>query len=172
MRELGELEYVEDRPGRLFERHFVPPHPGQAQEVADEIAAAPGVAADAHIIEHRLAREQREVLKGAGNADLGDAVRRAIEQRAAFEQDITPIGGVEAAQAVEQGCLARAVRADQAEDLSLFKVERHAVECDDAAEPQSQVADIEQRCHAIVSGDLRQRPHINPPRAVGDNFRQ
>jgi len=99
-------------------------------------------------------------------------VRRAVEQRAAFEQDIAPIGGVEAAQTVKQGGLAGAVRADQTEDLPLVQVEGHTVERNDAAKPQSHVADVEQRCHVIVLDHLGRRPRINPPRAIGDNLRR
>ena len=55
------------------------------------------MAADAHIVEHRLAREKREVLEGAGNADLGDAVRRqeqALEEAAWTLLDILDLRGV------------------------------------------------------------------------------
>src|SRR4029077_3233773 len=109
-RHVAQLEQVEKPPDRLFERLFLAPHPRQMQGVAEEVAAAASVAADPHIVEYRLVREKREVLEGAGNTDLGDAVRRTVEQRAAFEQDIAPIGDIEAAQAVEQGRLAGAVR--------------------------------------------------------------
>jgi len=44
------------------------------------------------------------------------------------------------------------------------------VERDDAAEPQSYVADIEKRRHVLVSGDPRQCPRINPSRAFGDKL--
>src|SRR5207245_8543468 len=109
-----QLEQVEKPPDPLFEHLFLPPHPRQMQGVAEEVTAAARMTADPHIVEYRLVREKGEVLEGAGNADLGDAVRRAVEQGAAFEQDIPPVGGVETAQAVEQGRLAGAVRADQA----------------------------------------------------------
>ena len=136
---------LQQRPRGLGQRRFLPAHPRQAQRVADEIAAAVGMAADPDVVEHRLRAEQREVLEGAGDADLGDAVRRAGEHRAAFEQDIAAIGRVEPADAVEQRGLAGAVRPDQPEDLALLDGERDAVERDDAAEAQSDVADFEQR---------------------------
>src|SRR4029077_16518356 len=129
------------------------------QGVAEEVTAAGGVPADPHIVEYRLVREQREVLEGAGNTDLGDAVRRAVEQRAAFEQDVASIGRVEAAQTVEQGRFARAVWADQAEDLALFEVERHTVERDNAAEAQSDIANLEQLGAPLSA---RFGHHLNP----------
>ena len=139
VRHLAQIERVEQRPGGPFQRPLLPAHPGKAQRVAHKIAAAGGVAADPHIVEHRLAREQREVLEGAGDADLGDPVRRAVEQRAALEQDLASVGRVEAAEAIEQCRLAGAVGADQAEDLALLQLERDAVERDDAAEPQRHI---------------------------------
>ena len=121
------------------------PHPGQAQRVGDEIAAAARVGADPHVVEHGLRAEQRQVLEGAADADLGDAMRRPVEQRAPLEQDVAAIGGVEPADAVEQRRLAGAVRPDEPEDLAGLDREGDAVERDNAAETQCDVADFEQR---------------------------
>ena len=145
VRHFAQIECFEQRPGGLFEPPLLAAHPWQPQRIADKIAAAGRVGADPHIVEHRLTREQRKVLKGPGNADLGDAVRRPVEQRAALEQDFAAVGRVEAAEAIEQCRLAGAVGADQAEDLALFQLERDAVERDDAAEPHRDIANLEQR---------------------------
>src|SRR4029077_11392888 len=120
-------------------------HPPQAQRIADEIAPAARMSADPDIVEHRLRREQRQVMEGTADADLGDAVRRPAEQRAAVKQDFAAVRRVEPAHAVEQRRLAGAVRPDQAEDLSLFDRERNTVERDDTAEPQRDVTDLQQR---------------------------
>jgi hypothetical protein len=50
------------------------------------------VAADPHIVEHRLVREESEILEGTSDADLSDPIRRSIEQRAAFKQDVAAVG--------------------------------------------------------------------------------
>ena len=142
---LFEFEQAQKRPGGFGQRRLVPAHPRQAQRVADEIAAAVRMPADADIVEHRLRREQRQVLKGAADADLGDPVRRAVDDRAPLEQDVAAIGRVETADAVEQRGLAGAVRADQAEDLSRLDREGDAVKGDDAAEAKGDVAHFEQR---------------------------
>ena len=126
---------------------------GQAQRVGQEIAAAARMPADPHVVEHALRAEQRQVLEGARDADLGDAMRRPRQQRAPGEQDVAPVRRVEAADAIEQRRLAGAVRTDQAEDLALVQRERDAVERDDAAEPQRDVANLEQR--AGVTGERR-----------------
>jgi hypothetical protein len=85
-------------------------------------------------------------------------VRRPVKHRDALKLDVTAIGRVEAAQAVEQCRLARAVRADQAEDLALCEVERDAVQRDDATEPQCNIADIEQRVAAHRSSLVGSEP--------------
>jgi len=46
---------------------------------------------------------------------------------------------------VDERRLARAIGADQAEDLPLLQLERDAVEGDDAAEPHRDIANLEQR---------------------------
>src|SRR5215469_6150009 len=144
-RHIFEIEHMKQRPDHITQRCLLPPHPGQAQRVADKVAAAMGVSAEADIVEHRLRTEQRKILKGAGDTDFGDAMRRTLEQRAAFEQNVAAVGRVKAADAVEQRRLARAVRANQTQDLAFLDLERDAVERDDPAEPQADVADFEQR---------------------------
>ncbi len=144
VRDGAQLEQVEEPPRGLLERPLLAPHPRQMQGVADEVAAAARMPADPHIVEHRLALEQGEVLKGAANAEVGDAMGRPAEQRAAREPDIAADRRVKAAQAIEQGRLARPIGPDQPEDLTLIEIERHAVERDDAAEPYHDLADLEQ----------------------------
>src|SRR5712691_4190340 len=52
-----EIEHAEQRPYGLAERILVPANPRQAQRIADEVAAAMGMAADTDIVEHGLRRE-------------------------------------------------------------------------------------------------------------------
>src|SRR5437773_1713066 len=61
--------------------------PGQAQRVREEIAARPAVDADHDVLEHRQRRKEREVLERAADAELGDAMRRQRQERAALEED-------------------------------------------------------------------------------------
>ena len=51
---------------------------------------------------------------------------------------------IEPGEAIEQRRLAGAVRSDQAEDLALVHVEGHAIQRDDAAEHDADVANREQ----------------------------
>src|SRR6202021_1642839 len=100
--------------------------------VAEEIAAAEAVAADADVVEHRHGAKQREILEGAADADRRHAVRREPEDAAPIEDDVTLFRRVEAAKAVEQRGLAGAVRPDQAEQLAGADREGDALERDDA----------------------------------------
>ena len=103
--------------------------------------------ADADVVHHREVRKQRHVLEGAADADLGDPVRRPRQDARAFHQDVAGRRLIEPREAVEERGLAGAVGADQSEDLALVHVKGHAVERDDAAEHDADVANREQgRC--------------------------
>src|SRR5256885_14683983 len=97
--------------------------PRQAQRVAEEVAARPAVHADHHVLQHAERREEREVLEGAADAEVGDAVRWQRQQRASAEVDVAALGRVEPAQAVEEGRLAGAVGAGEPDDLAAGHVE-------------------------------------------------
>jgi hypothetical protein len=107
---------------------------GKPEGVGDEAGRRAAVAADLHVVEHCHAVEQRHVLERAADAELGNDVPGLGEDRAAFEQDIAVVGNVEPRQAIEEGGLACAVRADQPGDLAGRDVEADAVERYDAAE--------------------------------------
>jgi len=72
-------------------------------------------------------------------------VARRAGEAPALEQDLALGIAVDAAYAVEQGRLARAVRPDQAADLPLTHVEGDAVERDHAAEAHDDVSNLQQR---------------------------
>src|SRR5262249_59005983 len=95
------------------------------------------------VLEHGHALEQGQVLEGAPDAELGDAVARCPQQRMAREDDLARVRRVEAAQAVEQRRLAGAVRPDEPNDLALVHGEGDLVEGDDASESYGYVLDIQ-----------------------------
>src|SRR5262249_62233300 len=85
--------------------------------------------------EHRLRR-------GAGHVD-------------ADEGDVAPVLAVDAGDDIEQRGLARAVRPDEPDDLSLLDVEIDGIERDEAAEAAGQFAAGEQGGH---------KAFLSPPR--------
>ena len=128
----------------LVELGLAAADPGELQRVADNVAVGAGMGADPDVVEHRQIGEQRDVLEGAADADFGDPVRRARQDAPALDQNVAGARLVEPGEAVEQGGLAGAVRPDQAEDCALVHVERHAVQGNDAAEHDADVANREQ----------------------------
>ena len=128
--------------------------------------------ADANVVEHREIGKQRDVLEGAADADFGDFVRRARQDARALHQDIAGARLIKPGKAVEQRRLAGAVRSDQAEDCALAHVKGHAIQRDDAAEHDADVANREQGsislrelclCHLVPPTLImeRERPREN-----------
>jgi hypothetical protein len=77
-------------------------------------------------------------------ADLGDPVWRTRQDALAFHQDVAGARLIESGEAIEQRRLAGAVGPDQPEDFALVHVERHAIQRDDAAEHDADVANRKQ----------------------------
>ncbi len=101
--------------------------------------------ADPDIVEHAEIGKQRDILEGAADADLGDAMRRARQDAVALHQNVALARLIEPRQAIEQRGLAGAVRPDQTENLPTVHVERDAVERDDSSEHDADVAHGKQR---------------------------
>ena len=84
--------------------------------------------------------EQRQVLEGAADAEVGDAVaRHARAASAPANAMLAAVALVEARQAVEQRGLAGAVRTDQADDLPVRRrrtTRRRARRCRRSARPR------------------------------------
>ena len=146
----------------LVELGLAAADPGKSQRVADDVAVGAGMGADPDIVEHRQVGKQRDVLEGAADADLGDPVRRARQDALAFHQDVAGARLIEPAEAIEERRLAGAVRSDQAEDLALVHVERHAIQRDDAAEHDADVANRKQGALSLRELCLH---HLLPPKS-------
>src|SRR5581483_6798382 len=89
---------------------------------------------DLDVLPHREAPEGVAVLEGPGEAVPAAAVRGPARDVAALEQDAAVARTVEAAEEVHERRLSRAVRPDQAEDLTLVQLERDVPQRLDAGE--------------------------------------
>ena len=90
-------------------------------------------------------------------------VWRRIKQVPAGEGDGTPVGVIEPGDAVEHRRLARSIRSDQSDDLTLTNIERDGLERYEPAERDRHIANLEQ-CPLRV-------PHVLPsPSFVGAGF--
>src|SRR5207249_1542128 len=98
------------------------------------VAALAVVARERHIFEHAKPVKRPRDLEGAADAAVDDAIRGCARDLRAIEHDRSRRRRKRARQHVEDRALARAVRADQAENLALLDPERHIVDSGEAAE--------------------------------------
>src|SRR6185295_16670252 len=88
--------------------------------------ATPGTRTDGRdlgVLEHREPREQAPALERPSHAAPRELVRRELRNVRALEDERPFVEALKAGQRVHQCRLARAVRADQAEDLALSDVD-------------------------------------------------
>ena len=76
---------------------------------------------DLHVLAHGHGRERRGDLEGASDAEPPDLARRLARGVLAQQRDPAAVGNLLAVEHVEAGALARAVRADQRQDLAGFQ---------------------------------------------------
>ena len=122
---------------------------------------------DQHVLQHGQAAAELDVLERARDAACRDAVRRYLQQRLAFEQDVAFGRPVEARDAVEHRRLAGAVRADQRMDRARRHLHRKAVERAQAAEAD---ADVAQREQGFAHQRDPRRPVMKPQMPRGMNM--
>jgi hypothetical protein len=112
---------------------------------------------DHHVLGRRHAGEGACHLEGARDADARATLGRQPVHRLVVEPDLARRRRVEAGDAVEQRRLARAVGADQADDLAALHAEGHVVVGHQAAEALGHVADVEQAHRASAFAARRAR---------------
>ena len=83
---------------RMLARRGAPRAPGwQPQRIGEEPAAAPDMAADQHVVEHRHGREQREVLERAADPGAAIAWRGLASSERPSKLDVAALDGGEPA---------------------------------------------------------------------------
>src|SRR5439155_5785577 len=97
-----------------------------------------------HVLDQREAAERAWDLEGAADAEVDDPMRRLAGDLASGEPDRAAGGRQRPGDYVEDGALAGAVGADQAQDLALVDLERHGVDGGEATEPLGQALDLQQ----------------------------
>ena len=140
---------------------------GRLAAVRAEPARKAGVVTDQRVLEHGHVVEQRDVLERPRDSQARDLLRRAPQQIVALEPDRAGRRLVQPGDAVEAGRLAGAVRPDQPGDVAFGDVEGHVVQRRYPAEPDRQVANLEQRRQrAYFSAIVVERVSTSTP--VGD----
>src|SRR5688572_4452708 len=130
----ADADVVEQFQGALFDGFFFLEGLAIAQDRAQHPGMGARVAPDHYVLERRQVHEQADVLERAADAGGGDLVRLEAGEAAAVEAEAAAVGLVDAGEHVEQRGLARAVRADEAVDLTFANRERDLTQRLDAAE--------------------------------------
>src|SRR5262249_16935804 len=97
------------------------------------------------VIHHAQAVEDAPALRHVGDAEPDDGMRRDSDERGALEDDVAPARGEHPGDGAERGRLARAVIAEQRDDLALSHAKGHALERPDLAVGDVEVADLKPR---------------------------
>src|SRR6185437_12922765 len=100
---------------------------------------------DANVVEHREARKQPDVLKRPRNAAFRDAIGLAACERLPGKADLALRRRVNAGDEIESRGLARAVWADESEQLPRANAHREVRNRREAAEPNRATIHFEQR---------------------------
>ena len=145
MQDVLELQEIDDLPlDRLAMGPLFPRGPPVVEAAGEHAGFQMDVAADLHVVEHGHAAEERDVLEGARDPQLGALVRPQARDVAAGEHDAAAGGRVDPADAIEDAGLAGAVRADDGEERAGLDGEAHPGQGGHAAEAQVQVVQSEQ----------------------------
>ena len=131
--------------GTVLQSPLFPSNQRQRDGIGEKSAARAAVAADHDVFEHRQGSKQRKILERPADAERGDPVHRIPCQRLPLEPDRALVEVVKARQTIEQRGLAGAVRADQPADCAPRHVEADPIERDNAAEPNGDALDRQQR---------------------------
>ena len=131
-----------------FDGRFLGPRGGTPQHRTEHAGTGAYMAAYHHVLDHRQAGKQADVLEGAGNAALRDLVRLETGKRRAVEFETAAVERINTRQQVEQGGLAGAIGADEAVDFTARNGKIHLGQRLHAAKAFPEVGAGEQRAHA------------------------
>src|SRR5262245_14584863 len=121
---------------------------------------------DAQIIRHRQAHERPRQLEAARQAQMRAPIGRQSIERAPLEMHRAGLVVERAANAIDEGALARPIRTDQAQAFALRDIEVDPLQRDEAAEPFAHSLDFEQGCaHGLAR--LWRQSSTNPRIPLG-----
>ena len=146
-----QVQQVDDVLHLAAEGEFLAAHRGQEERLRQEAGAALHMLADEQVAQDCLFLEEFGVLEGAGYAQFGNAVAGQGADVLALQVDAALIRVIDAADDIEEGGLAGAIGADDAEDLAGFHREADAGQRLDAAESEGQVPCFQEGAHRNLS---------------------
>jgi hypothetical protein len=154
----------QQRPRPLARAGLLAAHRGPPERGRHHSAPQSRVRADQHVVERGEAAEDLRVLEGARHAEPRDPVRGDGQQVVAVEAHPPRRRPVETGDHVEHGGLARPVGPDQGEDLPGPDRQVDVGQRGEAAEPDREPGDLEQRHGGGADG--RVTPTGASPRAA------
>ena len=131
------------------------PRPSGRKDQRGEVLARLVARGEQHVVHDRHAGQHAGELEGANQPEIGDAVRRHAGNVAAGEPDGAGIRPAKAAEEVEHGRLAGAVRADQRGDRAALDVEARAGDGEQAVEGLHRATDFKDRAGGRGHGRTR-----------------
>src|SRR6185503_12299883 len=138
-----EVDELQDLQSLLDERRLLAGDVRQAEHDRERRLPRLQVQAGQHVFERAAIAEQARLLERAHEAERGDAARFQAAQVLAAKDDL-PAGRREiAADGIERRGLSGAVRTDQRKHLALAHLEADAVEREQAAEPDGEIANFQ-----------------------------
>ena len=157
-------EFVHAQRGALL----VVEHRGKAQRGGQRTATVdPSLERDREGLAHRHVGEQPSVLEAAPEAGAGALAGAQVGDVATLQLDAAAVDRHEAADEIEDGGLAGAVRADHADDLVRAHVERGAVDRPVATERHRDLGDVAAIGAASASSSLHARAVTAASRCLG-----
>ena len=123
--------------------HFLGHHSGWPEDRARHRGVEPAVLAHQHVVEHAHVLEEPDRLEGARDPLADDGVGPEADQARAVEPDLAPVRPEQPRDEVEEGRLARPVRADEADDAARRDHQLHVAHRHEAAEAPRQTAHLE-----------------------------
>ena len=120
-------------------------HGRRSEDARQRAFIESGVLTDQHVLHHAQVVEQAQVLERAGDAQRGNLVWRQASDVGTVVRRSTAVGAHQAGQHVEQRGFARAIRADDAHDLTGVGDQVDMVGGDQSAKALEKSPDHEQR---------------------------
>ena len=145
--QVGQAHVLQQLVGALVHGLHLPAIARGAQRCGHPVALEPHVLGQVHVLGHRQRRKQADVLKGAGDALLRDAVGLQPRDVLCVQRDHAAGGLVDPRDHVEGGGLTRAVGADQGHDLPVADTHAQVVDRNQAAELHRRLIDLQYRAH-------------------------
>ena len=160
LRQIIQSDHLEQLVRPLIHFCFFLPISGKAQDGFHHIVMDRLIHGDFDIVNDRNILKQTNILEGTGNAHAGRLIGLFADDGAAFQLDGAGRGLINIGEHVEHCRLARAVRADQSDDLALVDRKINALNCFQTAEGNAEVFHFQNLGHAFS-------PPFLPSRCLG-----